>query len=117
MSDIALSLVVLRSPDIARAAAFYARLGLQFTQHRHGAGPDHFSAVLAGGGVFEIYPLSGATPAFLARVGFKVPSVDLALAGLRDVPESVMTAAHDSEWGRRAVVADPDGNKVELVQA
>jgi lactoylglutathione lyase len=27
----------------------------------------------------------------------------------------ILSAAKDSEWGRRAVVADPDGHRVELV--
>lgn len=58
MSHIALNLVVLRSPNAARAAAFYSRLGLRFRQHKHGSGPEHFAAELPGGGVFELYPLA-----------------------------------------------------------
>jgi predicted enzyme related to lactoylglutathione lyase len=52
-----------------------------------------------------------------ARIGFRVPSVDLALAALKDYPEAVVSGARDSEWGRRAIVADPDGNRVELLQS
>jgi lactoylglutathione lyase len=117
MSDITLSLIVLRAPDLTRSAAFYSRLGMQFSQHRHGAGPEHFSAELAGGGVFELYPLNDGAPVVPARIGFRVPSVDLALAALKDYPEAVVSAARDSEWGRRAIVADPDGNRVELFQS
>jgi len=51
MSNVSLSLIVLRSPDIVRSAAFYSRLGLQFSLQRHGSGPEHFSAELAGGSV------------------------------------------------------------------
>lgn len=117
MSHIILNLVVLRSPDMARAAAFYSRLGLQFSQHRHGSGPEHFAAELSGGGVFELYPLAsdGASTAG-TRIGFRVPSVDAALAALSDYPAAIVTPARDSEWGRRAVVADPDGHRVELIQ-
>lgn len=102
---------------MARAAAFYTRLGLQFSRHRHGSGPEHFAAELAGGGVFELYPAAtggASTPG--TRVGFRVPSVDDAVAALSDFPGAVISAPCDSEWGRRAVVADPDGHKVELVQ-
>jgi predicted enzyme related to lactoylglutathione lyase len=114
---IALNLVVLRSADMARAAAFYARLGLQFSQHRHGTGPEHFAAELPGG-VFEIYPLSADGGSTLGtRIGFRVPSVDDALAALSDFPDAVLTPARDSKWGRRAVVADPDGHRIELVQS
>lgn len=117
MSHITLQLVVLRSPDIARAAAFYSRLGLQFSQHRHGSGPEHFAAELPGGSVFELYPLApdGASTTG-THVGFRVPSVDAALAALSDYPAAVLTPARDSEWGRRAVIADPDGHRVELIQ-
>src|SRR6266576_3786236 len=93
MSNITLNLVVLRSPDIARAAAFYSRLGLQFSQHRHGSGPEHFAAELPGG-VFELYPLSADGASTLGiRIGFRVPSVDAALAALSDYPAAVVRIA------------------------
>ena len=70
------------------------------------------------GGVFEIYPLSPTSPSTLGtRIGFRVPSVDAALAALSSQPSAVVLPATDSEWGRRAVVADPDGHRVELVQS
>jgi hypothetical protein len=117
VSDIALNLVVLKSPDLERAAAFYTRLGLRFSKHRHGNGPEHFAAELPGG-VFELYPLAPGAPSTSGtRIGFRVPSVDAALAALSDYPDSVVTAAKDSEWGRRAVVADPDGHRVELLES
>jgi lactoylglutathione lyase len=117
MSDVTLNLVVLRSPDVARAAAFYLRLGLHFTQHRHGNGPEHFAAELPGG-VFELYPLAQDGPSTLGtRIGFKVPSVDAAIAALSEFPNAIITPPRDSEWGRRAVIADPDGHRVELLQS
>lgn len=117
MSNITLNLVVLRSPDVARAAAFYTRLGLQFSQHRHGSGLEHFAAELPTG-IFELYPLSPDGPSTLGtRIGFRVPSVDAAITALSDYPSAVVTAARESEWGRRAVVADPDGHQVELLQS
>lgn len=111
-----LSLVVLRSPDIDRAAAFYSRLGLWFARHRHGAGPEHFSAELPGG-VFEIYPQTAEGASTLGtRVGFTVASVDEAVASLSEYPGAVISPPKGSEWGRRAVVTDPDGHRVELIQ-
>lgn len=53
MSQIQLNLVVLRSLDIERARTFYEVLGLVFTKHAHGKGPEHLSAEIAGA-VFEI---------------------------------------------------------------
>jgi lactoylglutathione lyase len=116
MNSITLNLVVLRSPDITRAAAFYSRLGLEFTRHQHGSGAEHFAAELSGS-VFELYPLSQETPSTLgSRVGFSVPSLDDAIVALNDYPGSIISAPNDSPWGRRAVVADPDGHRVELLQ-
>src|ERR1043165_7871623 len=97
MSNITLNLVVLRSPDVARAAAFYTRLGLQFSQHRHGNGPEHFAAELPTG-VFELYPLSPDGPSTRGtRIGFQVPSLDAALAALSDYPDAIVTPARDSD--------------------
>jgi lactoylglutathione lyase len=117
MSNVTLNLVVLRSPDIARAAAFYSRLGLRFAQHRHSSGPEHFAAELPGGGVFELYPVTSGASTLGTRVGFRVPPVDDAVAALSDYPGAVVSTPRDSEWARRAVVADPDGHRVELVQS
>jgi predicted enzyme related to lactoylglutathione lyase len=44
-----------------------------------------------------------------------VADVDDAVAGLGAANGAkVVSAAKDSEWGRRAVVADPDGHRVEI---
>ena len=76
MNTVTLNLVVLRSTDIVRAAAFYSQLSLEFMRHRHGSGPEHFAAELPGGGVFELYPVTDGASSLGTRVGFRVPSVD-----------------------------------------
>jgi lactoylglutathione lyase len=116
MKKIALNLVVLRSADIVKAAAFYSRFGLSFTKHRHGTGAEHLAAELSEG-VFELYPVSSDSASTLGtRIGFSVPSLDDALATLSDYPDAILSPAKDSPWGRRAVVCDPDGHRVELLQ-
>ena len=117
MGKPALNLVVLRSADITRATGFYSRLGLEFSRHQHGTGAEHFAAGMAGC-VFELYPLAKDAKTTLGtRIGFSVPSVDAVVAALADSPGAVVVAATDSEWGRRAVLADPDGHRVEILQA
>ncbi|RYD19792.1 MAG: bleomycin resistance protein [Verrucomicrobiaceae bacterium] len=117
MNPVALNLVVLRSGDMERAAEFYRCLGLEFSRHRHGKGPEHFAAEL-GTVVFEIYPLAGDGSSTLGtRIGFSIPSMDDALEGLKDFPDSMLSAPADSPWGLRAVVVDPDGHRVELIQS
>jgi catechol 2,3-dioxygenase-like lactoylglutathione lyase family enzyme len=110
-----LNLVVLRSTDIERAASFYRELGLEFTRHSHGAGPEHYVSEV-NGLVFEIYPLtSKSSPTTGMRTGFRVASVDGIVELLSKVGALVVTPPADSEWGRRAVVKDFDGHTVELV--
>ncbi len=117
MPEVSLNLVVLKSPDIERAAAFYSLLGLKFSRHRHGSGPEHFAATLSGI-VFELYPLVADGPSTCGtRIGFKVPCVDAALASVSEHPDAVVTPPKDSPWGRRAVISDPDGHRVELLEA
>jgi lactoylglutathione lyase len=116
MNNISLSLVVLRFTDLERAARFYESLGLKFIRHRHGGGPEHLSAVL-GGCVFEIYPQSPKEATTIGtRIGFRVPSLDAVIMALSDFPAAIVTPPQESPWGRRAVVSDPEGHRIELVQ-
>ena len=110
-----LNLVVLRSPDIHRAVEFYRHLGLPFTLHKHGSGPEHYASEV-NGMVFEIYPLGAkSAPTAGTRIGFRVDDVDRILAVLLESGVEVITPPTNSEWGRRAVVKDGDGHVVELV--
>ena len=99
----------------------YGALGLTFTQEQHGTGPIHHSCDM-GGTVLEIYPGSeGGAPDRRAggatSLGFRVSSVDATLSSLKQLGASVITPPKDSQWGRRAVVADPDGRAVEISQS
>jgi len=108
------NLTVIRSADLDRAARFYEALGLRLTRHSHGSGPIHY-AFEGDGHTFEIYPLQDSvTPTTSTRIGFSVPSVDDTFARLIEAGGSQSLAPKDSEWGRRAVVMDPDGHRVEL---
>jgi hypothetical protein len=110
------NLVVIRVADIDRAAAFYSLLGITFAKHAHGTGTVHY-AWETEGFVFELYAAAAEQPvAPSTRIGFAVADVDAAVAALGAFPGArVVAAAKDSPWGRRAVVADPDGHRVELV--
>jgi lactoylglutathione lyase len=113
---VSINLVVLRSTDLPQAVAFYSALGLKFTQHRHGNGPEHFAAELDGS-VFELYPQAADAPSTLGtRIGFRVSSIEATLAALSEYPTAIITPPRDSEWGLRAVLSDPDGHRIELLQ-
>jgi lactoylglutathione lyase len=117
MNEPRLNLVVLRVADLERAERFYAALGLVFQRHAHGNGPEHLAAEW-GGMVLELYPATPAQPVTAsARIGFLVGELDGLCGKLALVPGAkVVSAPKDSEWGRRAVVADPDGHRVELLE-
>lgn len=111
-----LNLLVIRSPDIHRLAKFYSLLGLEFSLHAHGNGPEHFAAEMDSF-VFEIYPsvkdshLTSAT-----RFGFRVDSLDQLVESLAEAGAVIVSSPKDSPWGRRAVLRDLDGHTVELVE-
>jgi lactoylglutathione lyase len=111
-----LNLVVIRSADSERAIAFYRLLGMTFEKHRHGKGPEHFACELDQS-VFEIYPRKDETDSTASvRLGFCVASVDKTMADLEAAGMMIVSPPKDSPWGRRAVVDDPDGHRIELTE-
>jgi len=111
------NLIVIRSRDIASLADFYSMLGCTFEKHSHGKGPEHY-AHDQGGVVFEIYPLKDdQAPTTSVRIGFKVKSIDVILEKVKSSEKGkVLAEAKVSEWGKRAVIEDPEGHKVELTE-
>ena len=116
MAEVSLGLVVLRSPDIERAARFYNLLGIQFVRERHGAGPDHLAGQI-GAVVLEIYPKDDLGDSADVRLGFRVASVDNVTAGASEAGHAVLSPPNESSWGRRAVLGDPDGRRVEITDS
>jgi len=110
-----LNLVVIRASNLAASVAFYESLGLIFAQEQHGNGPIHFACDL-GGVIFEIYPGTDAAKHEL-RLGFIVElQIDQLITQIEQSGLKVASRPKDSPWGRRAVVADPDGYQVELTE-
>lgn len=112
-----LNLVVLRVADLERAVAFYRALGLTFDKHAHGSGPEHYACESAAN-VFELYAATqDAPPSVSTRIGFAVADVDRTIDSIANIEGvRIVSPAKDSPWGRRAVVTDPDGHRVELIQ-
>jgi lactoylglutathione lyase len=109
----ALNLLVLRAQDPDQLAAFYAQLGLSFQREQHGSGLPHHSS-RAGGSVFEIYPCINPREATTnTRIGFQVASIDAVIAACA---APVLSQPKLTPWGKRAVIQDPEGHKVELVE-
>jgi predicted enzyme related to lactoylglutathione lyase len=67
--------------------------------------------------VFEIYPSNGPNESTAStRLGFSVPSLTEALGQLRGLDAIVLTEPSATPFGRRAVVKDFEGHKVELYE-
>lgn len=108
-----LNLLVLRTSRLEDTRTFYSALGARFEKERHGNGPDHYAATLADDFVLEIYPsVDGVIPDPGLRLGVTVDNIAEAL---RAIGQSV--APRQTQWGLRALVRDPDGRTVELLQS
>ena len=111
-----LSLLVIRAADVSASVSFYETLtGEPFAAEKHGNGPEHFSAKL-GAVLLEIYPLADQSPSNV-RLGFEVADLDETVSRIRTGGFEIVSEPKDSPWGRRAVAADPDGNRIELLAA
>lgn len=117
MTHTLLNLLVIRSADIEKSLQFYRWLGLEFIQHQHGSGPEHYACSL-GELTFEIYPrIDLAQDTTATRIGFRVDGLNALIAFLQEHGVSIISPPKNSPWGLRAVVNDPDGHRVELVEA
>jgi predicted enzyme related to lactoylglutathione lyase len=111
-----LNLVVLKSDDVPQLLKFYQELGLKFDQRRHGAAPAHHSAMV-GEVALQIYPAgSMTTKSTNVRIGFTTEKINRAVDVAQKAGAKVLSEPTDSPWGTKAVVADPDGNKIEFLQ-
>ena len=107
-----LNLLVLRTPKLEDLRRFYSALGAQFESERHGNGPEHYAATLGDDLVLELYPaLDGATPDAGLRLGLSVNDIGETLRSLGQT-----ATPRQTQWGLRALVRDPDGRTVELLQ-
>ena len=114
----ALSLVLIRSAKPEATLAFYRALGCEFVEEKHGSGPVHHACKM-GGMIFEIYPgedgpavdrkQAGAT-----MLGFAVDDLNATLTSLSNLGATTITPLRDTQWGKRATIADPDGRAVDL---
>jgi len=114
---VTLTLLVLKTRQVAGVRAFYQALGIAFVEERHGDGPAHVAGVV-GGLTLEVYPLPDGPEAAdrTLRLGFSVADLGRVLDALQAAGTPVLNPPEQTTWGRRAVVRDPDGRAVELYQ-
>lgn len=110
-----LTLLVVRSAIPEQLAGFYKRLGMTFEYHRHGNGPYHYSGYI-GPTLLEIYPMAKGQeqPDITLRLGVAVDSFDDVINKLNEQETTFHQKPTSNEWGMMAVIADPEGRKIEL---
>ena len=107
MTKPALSLLVLKTPQLEELREFYAALGVSFQREQHGKGPEHYA------GQLDALDTAADTS---TRVGFVVSELERVIEALHLADDAWASKPRESEWGLRAVVRDPDGRAVELYQ-
>ena len=110
-----LDLVVIRAADLERSRRFYEALGLSFSLEKHGKGPEHLAAEFDGL-VFEIYPMADGPASAGVRLGFRVTSVEAAVAAAQGFGAEIATPPTEGALGWRAVLVNPDGHRVAIRQ-
>jgi lactoylglutathione lyase len=111
-----LNLVVIRSDNLERLVTFYRSLGLQFSKEKHGRGAEHYSC-RSGELVFEIYPLrSTESSTGGVRLGFSVKCLETTIQTALAEGATLVSERVQSNQEKRAVIKDPDGHKLELVE-
>jgi predicted enzyme related to lactoylglutathione lyase len=89
---------------------------MAFEIERHGNGPVHFVSTDTGV-TFEIYPRRDDEPATTGiRLGFTTVALDAVVQSIEGFSGQIVTPVTMTLWGRRAVLIDPEGHKVEITE-
>jgi predicted enzyme related to lactoylglutathione lyase len=120
MSEPELNLIVLSTAKGIAALDFYRALGFRFEMTSSAEGLDYYACYL-GETVIEIHPGSAGTASQPCQgssvmLGLKVDNIDEVLAKAQKLSKITLPAAHESRWGRRVVLTDPDGRKIQLIE-
>jgi catechol 2,3-dioxygenase-like lactoylglutathione lyase family enzyme len=118
MSEISLSLLVLRTTRIDACFEFYQALGLEMVEEKHGKGPVHYS-FSSNGVIVEIYPetqkdFTEIRAERTIRLGFTVDSLAAILESLEPLGAKALKPASITQRRRLAVILDPDGREIEI---
>ncbi len=113
-----LNLVVIYSQQPEALRDFYAALLRRpFVEEKHDEGPVHYSSSLDDI-VFEIFSLKKTSQEERHQepaLGFEVPDLETAVAP-EEVQPFVYREPHQREYGRVALLIDPDGRRIILTE-
>jgi lactoylglutathione lyase len=113
--------LIIETADVDRSVSFYRTVaGLDLQREQHDPDDEVHFAVDVDGCHVAIFggDQAGTAPAARAAgetmVGFAVGSVEVAVEAARSLGARVLQEPEDYPWGRRALVEDPDGRRVEV---
>jgi predicted enzyme related to lactoylglutathione lyase len=111
----ALAAVIFQCQQLDKSVEFYRALGVDVRETKHG-GTVHFSCSL-GGVHFALYPGDGTArgPQSGCQLGLMITNLDGSLAAATALGASVLAPPVQKPWGMTAMLEDPDGRKIELV--
>ena len=116
-SSASIGLLVIRSDDMDRLAAFYTALGLNFVKHAHPPCGEHYSTTDQSC-VFEICQRKdGQRTTTDVFFGLSVANVEDSVESAVLNGGTVIRSPEDSSWGRTAIIRDLDGHRVMLSDA
>jgi lactoylglutathione lyase len=115
-NNVLLNLLVIRAKDPSRLVKFYQALGMRFSKERHGNGPEHYACKIDNA-VFEIYPsVSELDHTRGTRLGLVVDSIPEVFSAMEKSCIPVNSKIVNSKDRRKAILEDPEGHKVELLE-
>ena len=107
-----LNLLVLRCRDLESARMFYECIGMKFTRHSHGSGPEHY-AYEDSSGVFELYPAGSGLNGDATGLGFRTKDIHK-LSRNFETAGSAPQPIQNQPWGQTFIIRDPDGRRIEI---
>lgn len=109
--------LMLFARDIGRTVEFYRALGVPLepvSGGRFSADVGGIRMAVANGSAGELVARGGSPGTMMP--GFAVTSIESAVGGVEATGGTVVRAPEQLDWGHRAILADPDGRTVEVVQ-
>ncbi len=108
--------LMLYAINVEATTGFYRALGVDFDEQPGGrsvgdAGACRMAIVAATSGDAAGPGVGGTT-----MPGFEIESLEDSVERLRGMGRRILREPETLSWGRRAVVSDPDGRAVELIE-
>lgn len=109
----ALAAVVFTCKDLDKSVKFYRALGVDVRESKHG-GTVHFTCALVGVH-FALYPGTDVGPQSGCQLGLMITNLEGSLVATKALGATMLAPPTQKPWGITAMVEDPDGRKIELV--